>query len=48
MRELLNHVDSMFAVLLGDIGRLIKELQNRLSRAVDDGMFTLGFPLISK
>ena len=35
MRELLSHVDSMFAVLLGDIGRLIKELQNRLSRAVE-------------
>jgi hypothetical protein len=35
MRELLSHVDSVFAVLLGDIGRLIKELQNRLSRAVE-------------
>ena len=35
MRELLSHVDSMFAVLLGDIGRLIKELQDRLSRAVE-------------
>ena len=34
MRELLSHVDSMFAVLLSDIGRLIKELQDRLARAV--------------
>jgi hypothetical protein len=25
----------MFAVLLGDIGRLVEELQDRLSRAVE-------------
>jgi enamine deaminase RidA (YjgF/YER057c/UK114 family) len=35
MRELLSHVDSMFAVLLSNIGRLIKELQNGLSRAIE-------------
>jgi hypothetical protein len=35
MRELLSYVDSMFAVLLSDIGRPIEELQDRLSRAVE-------------
>jgi hypothetical protein len=34
MRKLLRHVYSIFAVLLGSIGRLIKELQDRLSSAV--------------